>query len=65
MYQDGCISTLCCQRWVHLAEKVKNMIHTHTHAQYTHTHTHTHTHTYTHVDKQHTALHKITKIMIK
>ena len=36
MCQDGCISTLCRQRWVHLAAKVKNMTHTDTHT-YIHT----------------------------
>ena len=35
MCQDGCISTLYRQRWVHLAAKVKNMTHKHTH--YIHT----------------------------
>ena len=48
MCQDGCISTLCCQRWVHLAAKVKNMTHAYTlhiqthHTKYTHAlHAHT------------------------
>ena len=32
MCQDGCISTLYRQRWVHLEAKVKNMTHIQTHA---------------------------------
>ena len=55
MCQDGCISTLCCPRWVHLTAKVK-IRHRHTSQTNTHytikTHTynpctHVHTHTYT------------------